>query len=446
MGHGSPAGNTLSVPDAVAVIVGVVVGAGIFKTPSLVAANSPDELTTLMLWLAGGAMSLVGALCYAELTSTYPHAGGDYHYLNRAFGKTTGFLFVWARMTVVQTGSITMWAFLVGDYATEVLPLGGHSSSLYAALVIIALTGINIAGIRPGVLTQKTLIVTILFGLMSAAVIGSILVTPPPHGVHDPHPSAAALGGAMIFVLLTYGGWNEAAYLSAEVREPKRNMARVLLYSIGVVTAVYLVLNAVFLRSLGMAGVAHSEAVAADLMRRAFGEPGAWCASALICMAAVSSMNGVIITSARTTYALGRDFAVLGFLGRWKEESGTPVNALIVLAGVSLALVAFGTGTRSGFVMMVDYTAPVFWFFFLLVGIALIVLRRKEPGIERPFRVPLYPVTPVVFCTFCAYMLHSSISYTGRGALLGIVILAAGIPLLFLEGFRRRGSHGGKGK
>jgi len=444
MGHGSPAGNTLSVSDAVAIIVGVVIGAGIFKTPSLVAANSPDELTTLMLWLAGGAMSLVGALCYAELTSTYPHAGGDYHYLNRAFGETTGFLFVWARMTVVQTGSITMWAFLVGDYATEVLPLGGHSSSLYAALVIIALTGINIAGIRPGLLTQKTLIVSILFGLMSAAVIGSILVTPAPSGLHDPHPSAAALGGAMIFVLLTYGGWNEAAYLSAEVREPKRNMARVLLYSIGIVTVVYLVLNAVFLRSLGMAGVARSEAVAADLMRRAFGEPGAWCASALICMAAVSSMNGVIITSSRTTYALGRDFAVLGSLGRWKEESGTPVNALLVLAGVSLALVAFGAGTRSGFVMMVDYTAPVFWFFFLLIGIALIVLRRKDGGAERPFRVPLYPVTPVVFCTFCAYMLYSSISYTGRGALLGIVILAAGIPLLFLERLRRRGSHGGK--
>ena len=425
--------KTLSVADAVAVIVGVVVSVGIFKTPSIVAANSGTENTVLLLWLAGGVVSLVGALCYAELTSAYPHAGGDYHYLFRAYGSAAAFLFAWARMTVIQTGTIAVLAFLIGDYAAEVLSFGGYTASVYAALTIVILTAINIKGIRLGMRTQKALIVSILFGLLFVAVSGFWVVPPSPGMQSASIPTAASLGTAMIFVLFTYGGWNEAAYLSAEVRDPGRNMVRGLLYSIGIITLIYLTVNFVFIKSMGISAMAESEAVAADLMRSVLGDTGARLISLMIVVAALSTMNGVIITGARTNYALGCDFSMFGILGNWKESRGTPVNALLMQGAVALVLVILGTATKSGFQMMVEYTTPVFWFFFLFAGISLFVLRRTEPDIERPFRVPLYPFTPFLFCVFCAYMLYSSLAYTGKGALMGVGVLLSGIPLLVIQ-------------
>ncbi len=228
--------RTLSILDAVVIILGVVIGAGIFKTPSLVAANSGSQGTVLLVWLAGGAISLMGALCYAELTSTYPHVGGDYYYLSRAFGRSLSFLFAWARMTVIQTGSIAMTAFLIGDYASAVLPLGPYSASNYAALTILFLTAINIIGIHQGKGMQKVLMASITLGLLFVAYVGLILIPSGPSGPWVPE-KGASLGRAMIFVLLTYGGWNEAAYLSAEVRNSRNNMLRVLLLSIGTITA-----------------------------------------------------------------------------------------------------------------------------------------------------------------------------------------------------------------
>lgn len=426
-------GKTLSVSDAIAIIVGVVIGAGIFRTPSIVAATTGNEYTALFIWLMGGVVSLIGALCYAELSSTYPHSGGDYHYLNRAFGSGPSFMFVWARMTVIQTGSIAMWAFLIGDYASQVLKMGTFSSSWYAGLTIIILTSINIAGIRPGVNMQKALISFVVLGVLFVVAMGFTFTSPPDPQKSGLFPGAAAMGSAMIFVLLTYGGWNEGAYLSAEVRDPKRNMLRVLLISIGIITAVYLIINYIFLKSLGLSAVSESEAVAADMMRHVLGNKGAIFISFLISVAALSSMNGVIITTARTNYALGKDYSLFHFLGHWNEKGSAPVNALLFQGGVSLALVILGTFTRSGFVTMVEYTAPVFWFFFLMTGISLFVLRRKEPGTVRPFKVPFYPLTPLLFCLVCIYMLQSSIAYTGKGAIVGIIVLLAGLPLLLMK-------------
>ncbi|MFZ5998049.1 MAG: APC family permease [Nitrospirota bacterium] len=424
--------QTLSMFDAVALIVGTVVGAGIFKTPSLVAAHSSSEGFALLLWLLGGMLSLIGALCYAELTSTYPHAGGDYHYISRAFGSELAFLFAWARITVIQTGSIAMGAFLVGDYASEVFNLGRYSASLYAALIIVFLTIINIAGVRQGKWMQNILTVIMVMGLLAVVALGfSMLAQPVSHSATLPNNNSA-FGKAMIFVLLTYGGWNEAAYLSSEIRDMQRSMVRVLLSGISIITVLYLAANYVFIKVLGLTATAASTAVAADFMRRVSGEQGAQFISILIILAALSTGNTAIITGARTSYALGRDFALFGFLGQWNERASTPMNALIAQACIALGLIILGTVTRNGFATMVEYTAPVFWFFFLLVGVALFILRRKEPDTFRPFRVPLYPVTPLVFCGLCIYMLRSSLSYTGIGALVGVGVLLTGIPLLFM--------------
>ena len=207
-------------------------------------------------------------------------------------------------------------------------------------------------------------------------------------------------------------------------------MLRVLLLGLGAITGLYLLVNLAYMRALGLAGRAASEAVAAEVMRRAAGGAGAVLITAAVAVAALTSANATVITGARSTFALGRDMPQLGFLGRWNGTTGTPGNALLVQGGMALLLVIAGAFARDGFQMAVEYSAPVFWFFFLLVGIALFVLRRRAPDVPRPFRVPLYPLTPLLFCAANAWLLWSSLAYTGWGALVGAGVLAAGVILL----------------
>ncbi|MDX5480772.1 MAG: amino acid permease [Hymenobacteraceae bacterium] len=424
----------LGLTDAVAVIVGIVIGAGIFRTPSLVAANTDSGTMFLATWLLGGLVSLVGALCYAELTTTYPSAGGDYHFLTRAFGKRLAFLFAWARMSVIQTGSIALLAFIVGDYAAQIYGIGSYTSVLYAALVVVVLTGINILGVTFGAGAQKLLTALEILGILIVIVAGCFFA---PAGAASPggtaavaEPSTTSLGLAMVFVLLTFGGWNEAAYISAELKSGRRGMAKALILSIFIITAIYLLINLAYLNALGVRGMAQSDAVAGDLMLVTFGEGGMVLIGVIVAVAALTSANATIFTGARTNYALGRDFPVFRALGKWNAQTSSPVNAFVVQGAISLLLVGLGLFTRSGFETIVEYTAPVFWFFLLLVGIALFILRKKEPHRTRPFPVPLYPVTPLAFCLTSAYLLYSSLVYTGLGALIGVGVLAAGVLLL----------------
>ena len=429
--------RALGVLDALALIVGTIVGVGIFKTPSLVAGNANSTTIAMLAWIAGGAISLVGALCYAELATTYPHAGGDYHYLTRAFGPRLGFLFAWARISVIQTGAIALHAFVVGDYAAELWPLGPYASALYGVVVVAVLTVLNVVGVRQGKTVQNILTSLQVLGVLAVVAAGAWLAggpTSPASAGAAGGPSASGLGLIMVFVLLTYGGWNEAAYLSAEVREPQRNMVRALVWSIAVVTALYVLMNWAYIAGLGLSDLAASKAVAADLVERAAGARGAALVSLLVMLCALSSANAAVFTGARTSYALGRDFRHFRFLGRWQPRRGTPANALLVQGAIAVALVLLGGITRKGFETMVEYTAPVFWVFFLLTGLSLFVLRRRDAQTARPFRVPLYPLTPVVFCATCAYLLYASLAYTGVGALVGVVVLAVGVLLLLLFG------------
>ena len=438
---------SLRVVDAVALIVGIVVGAGIFRAPSLVAANSTGEAAMLLLWGLGGLVSFIGAMCYAELASTWPHAGGDYHYLRRALGNSLAFLFAWARLTVIPTGSIALLGFIFGDYASQLLPLGEHSSALYAALSVVVLTGLNVAGIQLGKWTQNLLMVAVVAGLGLVIVAGLFFSPAAPVPVAEvvapDGPRHAAWGLAMVFVLLTYGGWNEAAYISSELRGGRRGIVFALLGSLLAVTALYLLVNAAYLKGLGLAGMGRSEAVAADLLQRVVGPGGARLISLIICAAVLTSANATVLMGSRTHYAMGRDFPMFSPLGRWSARAGSPVNALLVQGAIALALVGVGFITRRGFETMVEYTAPVFWFFFLLTGVSLLVLRRREPDVVRPFRVPLYPLTPLLFCATCAYLLYSSLAYTGVGALVGVAVLATGlIPLALMR--RRKVRPGSK--
>jgi basic amino acid/polyamine antiporter, APA family len=422
----------LSVLDAVALIVGVVVGAGIFKTPAIVAAHAGGAERFLLAWLVGGVISLIGALCYAELATAYPNTGGDYHYLRRAFGHDMAFLFAWARMMVLQTGSIAMLGFVFGDYALQLLPLGQGGAAIYAALAITLVTVLNLLGVEQGKSAQKVLTAAKILGVLSIVVAGLIVAPPPRPDLAANEPPRVAFGLAMIFVLLTYGGWNEAAYMSGEVRNPRRNMVWSLLWGISLIATIFILANLAYLKGLGLTAMSGSEVVAADVMRRVAGPGGATFVSMLIAIAALGSMNATTFTGARSIYALGQDYRPLSFLGRWRGGGSTPANALLMQGSLALLLVLLGAWARDGFVTMVEYTAPVFWFFFLLVGLSLFVLRTQEPERPRPFRVPLYPVTPLIFCITCVYMLHSSLAYTGPGAVVGVAVLLAGVPLLFL--------------
>ncbi len=425
--------KTLSVIDVVALIVGIVVGVGIFKTPSLVAANTGSAGSFLLTWVMGGVISFVGALCYAELATAYPHPGGEYHYLTRAFGQKLGFLFAWARMTVIQTGSIAMLSFVLGDYLSKVFWLGLHSSALYGATGIIVLTVINIIGIRQGKGAQNILTAVKVLGLLFIVLGGIFFSASSSESVPQPQPASQAIGLAMIFVLLTYGGWNEAAYISAELRDVGKGMVRSLVLGIAIITTIYILVNWVYIHVLGIASMGRSDAVAFDAMARIAGPYGATMTTVLIVISALGALNATIITGARTNYALGAEFRLFRFLGKWNEGAGTPVNALIAQGIISLLLVMLGSITMKGFATMVEYTAPIFWLFFFLATLSIIVLRRKEPQTKRPFVVPGYPVTPLLFCVICIYMFVSSIQYTGIGALTGIVVFLAGIPFFLLS-------------
>ncbi|CAA9539451.1 MAG: Uncharacterized amino acid permease, GabP family [uncultured Sphingomonadaceae bacterium] len=421
---------TLGLRHVVALCVGVVIGAGIYRSPSLVAGASGDPGTFLLTWLAGGLLSIVGALCYAELASTYPSAGGDYHFLSRAFGSRIGFLYAWARLSVIQTGSLALLAFVFGDYTAALIDLGPSGPAILAAVLIVALTAINMIGIRQGAGTQVWLTVVEVGGLVTLIVVGLLLAPAAPAEIAAPAAGEASLGLTLVFVLLTYGGWSEAVYVSAELRDARRRIGWALIASLIIVTALYLLVNLAYLRVLGLGGIAASDAVAANVMRRAFGEGGALAISLLVAVSAVTSANATAITGARTTYSIGRRFPALGWLGRWDDARGTPGNALLLQGGVALLLVLAGAFSRDGFRLAVEFTAPVFWLFLLLVGVALFVLRAREPDVDRPFPVPLYPLLPIIFCVTSAYLLYSSVAYTGLGALVGVGVLIAGALLL----------------
>jgi amino acid transporter len=425
----------LSVTDAVLLMCGMVIGAGIFKAPSIVAANTSGAGEFLFAWLLGGVVSLCGALVYAELSSRYPETGGEYAFLARGWGRGMAFVFAWSRMTVIQTGAIAAVAFVFGDYASEIFSLGKYSSAIYAALGVAALTLLNFAGTLQSKTLQTIMQYLLFAGLLFIGIAGLLAGAPA-------KPAAAAAGTgtfglAMIFVLLTYGGWNEAAYLAGEVRDARRNMLHVLVGGILVVTALYLLVNAGYLAALGLEGMRSSKAVAADVMRAVTGDKGAVLLALIVCVAAATTMNAAIFTGARTNYALGRDFAMFRRLGSWRETGSTPANALLLQGAIALALVAASSLTPDGFTAMVAYTSPVFWTFFLLTGLTLFIFRRRASE-APPFRVPLYPIIPLAFCLMCAYMLYSSINYVrfavsfGVPVLAGLAIMAAGIPLYFL--------------
>ena len=432
---------SLTVIDGALMMVGIIIGIGIFKTPQIVALNVSSEAWFIGAWVLGGVATLIGALVYAELAAAYPSTGGEYHFLTRAYGQPVGFLFAWARTTVIQTGAIAAVCFVLGDYAQQIYSLGTYGSAVYGAAGLFILTLVNLAGTYESKTAQNVLTVLESSALAIIALVGFIYGG----GVAPAAPTVAnsfgAFGLAMVLVLITYGGWNEAAYLSADLKNVKRDMIRILLIGTAVVTVLYVLINIAYLNVLGLEGLRKSDAVAAAVMRAAFGPIGAIILSVIVICAAASTINASIFTGARVYHALGQDLA-LERLRIWDSQGNNPRNAIIAQSVIAFALIAFGALSQDGFFGMVLYTSPVFWFFILLVGLSVFVLRQKDPNRERPFRVPLYPVTPILFCLMCGYMLYSSLVYAASkeanvAGWIGIGVLLLGVPLMFFARGRR---------
>ncbi|WP_411887587.1 APC family permease [Hydrocarboniphaga effusa] len=426
----------LGTATALVVTLGMMITTDILKTAPTVA-QGVGESYFYAVWLLGGVLSVIGALCFAELAAAFPDAGGDYHFLRLAYGPYVGFVYAWSRFSVLHTGWIALTAFLFADHLASLLHWPQAVEGWCAAAIVLALVASNFAGMRMGLLTQTVLVALVALGFI--AIISAAWWSEPASTstVAESSPSFAGWSSAMIYVLLALGGWGDAATLSAEARDGRRGLLIALVGSIVLMLAIYLAVNWAFVRGLGFDGLAASEAPAVELLTQVFGKSGGLLIVIVVGVTAVSSINAVLIAGPRVTFAAARDVPALGRLGTWNEDRGVPAFALLAIGAVSLLLIAFGSYADDGFNAMVEYMTPVYWFFMSLSGFSLIVLRRRFPQVERPFAVPFYPWLPLLFLALCIAMFCSSVVYVGWGALLGLGISLIGALVLALLQLRR---------
>lgn len=421
----------LGIRHGIAMCAGMVIGSGIFKSTPTVAASISSSTGLLLVWLVGGALSFCGALCFAEMAAAFPDAGGDYHFLYKAYGRKLAFVFAWSRFAVIHTGFIAILAYVFADYVNEALPLGPHGTGLLAVGTIVVLCLINLRGVRTGMGAQTGFVAIVVCGMLALGAAGVWMAMQHQPPLNDaPMTPAHAYGPAMIFVMLAYGGWSDAATLSSELRAGPRGIVMTLIGGMALVTVLYTLVNWAYVRCLGHAGLAASNAPAATAMHLAFGRVGEWLVVGAVAVTSIAVINALLIAGARTTYAVARDSGLLGAVGAWDEERGIPAAALLTIGGVALVEAALAGLTHGAFATLVDFVSPVYWFFLLLSGGAVIVLRRRFPEAPRPFRVPLYPFLPILFCVTSFYVLYATLEYVKGGAIVGIVVLALGTLLL----------------
>jgi amino acid transporter len=440
-GKGAPRRH-LGVAHATVLALGMIMTTDTLKTAPTVALNI-GAWHFYGTWVLGGLLSMIGALCYVEMATAFPDPGGDYSFLRKAYGAEVGLLFAWSRFSIMHTGWIALMAFMFADYAAALLPLGQVGHTLFALGTVGALAALNLLHVRFGFITQAGLIGLVTAGF--AAVVAAALKLALTHqlpavavAAAAPHaPSLGQFSVALIYIFLAYGGWSDAATLSAEVRSDRRGMLISIIGSLVVLMAIYLALNGAMMAGLGRAGLAQSTAPAADLLGRAFGETGKSLIVAVVGISAIASINSTLIVGARTTYAAARDTPALAAFGRWEAARGVPARAVLAEGGFAMLLVALGSFAASGFNAMVDYMTPVYWFFIMLSMGAMMILRRRYPDAPRPVRTPLYPLFPAAFLLIALYMFGASLADLGVGALYGAGVMLAGVVVLAVLRVRR---------
>lgn len=455
----------LSLTDAISLIVGIVIGSSIYKTPPLIFGQVDAWWQGLGLWVLGGAISLCGALVYAELATTYPRVGGDYNYLTRAFGPWLGFLFGWTQLVVIQTGSIGALAFIGAEHLAAMGKLDPAAQPWIASVFIAGMTAINMLGLRPGAWLQNVLTAAKLAGLMAIILAGLCAGTATEWSV-PPNPQSERPGWplALILILYAYGGWNDAAFVAAEVRDTRRNIPRALVMGLGLITVVYLLINLAYLRALGLSGLQHAQRPAAEALGLWLGPWGEFAMNGLVAVSALGGVNGLILSVSRLHATVGADHRAFRWLGTYTRDDA-PLASLAVQGVITVGIV-LTVGTNAGrnllnqmvttigfaaipwdryfggFDTLFAGSAPAFWLFFLLTGISFFILRWRDADLPRPFRTPFSPVTPLLFIAACVWALRSAVLYALPLLPLLAVTVVLGLPVYLVTTYwdRRRES------
>jgi APA family basic amino acid/polyamine antiporter len=424
----------LNLFDAVAVVVGTIIGSGIFLIPSSIAARLNSFGAVLFVWVIGGILTVFGALSLAELGSIYPGAGGLCTYLRHAYGPLPAFLYAWGLLLMIQSGCIAALAVAFGLFVGQILPLNPMEEKALSMMCILALTTVSCIGIRGGKLVQNLIATAKIGGLAGMIVLLCVKGSRPIHlfeaaanpGRHAFFP--AGFGIALVAVLFAYEGWHVVSFVGGEMKTPQRDLPRSLLYGSAIVMFVYVAANLGYYHVLSPAEIQGSDAVSALAVRRVLGPIAANFISLLILVSILGSMNGLILTGPRAYYAMARDGIFPRAFGRISNRCRTPMLALVI-QGVWSAVMAV-SGTYQQLFTDVIFIA---WIFYGLGGAAVVVLRRTQPQLKRPFSVPGYPWVPLLFCTAAIGLVLSVVIQQPRGALIGAGVVACGIPVYFLS-------------
>jgi amino acid transporter len=418
--------RTLSAFDGACIIVGIIIGAGIYQTTPMVAENAGSVQWILGFWVLGGCLALVGALCYVELAMTVTHDGGEYAYLVKAYGKETGSFFAWIEFWIIRPGSTGPMAMLFGNYADKLFPLFPASPDslmgkmFYAVLATAILLAVNLFGLRAGKLTQNALTVfkvlallILVGGSLIAIGLSPDVIVPSTVEATAPQQGQSFDGFllAMVLVMFTYGGWNDMSFVATEIKNPAKNIPRALVLGVCTVSVIYLLINIAMLMALGHAGLAASDTPASDMLKVTIGSGAEKIMALLICITALGAVNGMMFTSARIYHALGNQVSAFAWLGKWNSRLQVPARSLVVQSIVTLAMViGFGWQTN-GFELLVLFVSPFMWSFFVLLGIAMLVFRYQGLVPRDKFRTPWFPVLPLVFVLSSGFIAYRAADY-----------------------------------
>ena len=425
----------LGVWDASMVVVGGVIGSGIFLTPAAIARATGSSFEQVLAWVIGGVIALIGALCYAELGARRPSAGGGYVYLREAFGLIIAFVYGWNLLVVNHSGAIAAVATVFVEYAGAALGVTPSDPRPYAVGTIVFLTGINWFGIRAGSLTQNILTVLKLLAISALIVIGLVARGAPEPVAPSPPIDPIVLMGALMPVLFSYGGWYYVNDIAGEIRDPQRNLPRALIFGMLLVAACYLLANVAYLAVLGHDGLAASKAPAADLMRHVLGEPGARLIAAGIAISTLGFCNISVIGAARVFQVMGADGVFFRIAGKLHPRWRSPNIALLLLALWSCALALSGT-----FEQLLNYSTVGDWIGMAAVIATLFWYHRNQANDPVSFRVPFFPLLPIVFLLIVLWVVSATVWQSPHDAGMGVLITLAGLPVYWFWRWQGRRS------
>jgi APA family basic amino acid/polyamine antiporter len=432
----------LSLLDSTMINVGSMIGSGIFLVPATVALYLQSSSSIVILWIVGGIISLFGALSIAELGTLYPAAGGQYVYLEKAYGPLWGFLYGWSAFSVILTAAISAVAVGFARYLGYFIPLSPPGIKIVAIVSIIVLTVINCLGVRSGAVVQN--ILTFLKMAMLAALVvlcfvikgGSLLDVASSSTQISPTQMVGTLGMALVAILWAYDGWIEITYVGGEVKNPRRVMPLSLILSTLVVILLYVLVNIAFVSLLSMKAMSTSTMVAADAATALIGPLGAKIAVVGVIIATLGSNNGFILTGARIYYAMASERVFFRSFANVHPKFRTPIPSLIGQGTWACLLVLSGT-----FNQLITYVMFASWIFYGMTAAAVIVLRKKSPDLPRSYKTWGYPFTPVIFILFSFYLVVATLIESPRDALFGLAIILLGLPAYFYWSRKKRLAH-----